>query len=73
MTAIARRSRSTNAPITIGDSVWVATRAAVLRGVTVGDGATIGAHALVSPDVPVGGIVLVPVQLSDLALGIGEC
>ena len=31
------------------DSVRVATRATVLRGVTVGDGATIGAHAALHP------------------------
>jgi putative colanic acid biosynthesis acetyltransferase WcaF len=49
-----------NAPITIGDSVWVATRATVLRGVRVGDGATVGAGALVVKDVPVGATVLAP-------------
>ena len=49
-----------NGPIAIGNSVWVATRATVLRGVTVGDGATIGALALVTRDVPVGGTVFAP-------------
>ncbi|MEW5811279.1 MAG: putative colanic acid biosynthesis acetyltransferase [Actinomycetota bacterium] len=46
-----------NAPITIGDSVWVAARATVLRGVTVADGATIGATALVTADVGRGATV----------------
>jgi putative colanic acid biosynthesis acetyltransferase WcaF len=49
-----------NAPITIGDAVWVATRATVLRGVRIGDGATVGAGALVVKDVPVGATVLAP-------------
>jgi putative colanic acid biosynthesis acetyltransferase WcaF len=52
-----------NAPITVGDSVWVATRATVLRGVNVGDGATIGAGALVVKDVPVGATVLAPLSI----------
>jgi putative colanic acid biosynthesis acetyltransferase WcaF len=49
-----------NGPITIGTSVWLAARATVLRGVRVGDGATVGATALVTQDVPPGEIVLAP-------------
>jgi putative colanic acid biosynthesis acetyltransferase WcaF len=49
-----------NAPIVIGDAVWVATRATVLRGVRIGDGATVGAGALVVKDVPAGATVLAP-------------
>lgn len=41
-----------NAPIVIGDSVWVATRATVLRGTRIGDGVTIGATVVVTGDVP---------------------
>ena len=40
-----------NAPIVIGDSVWIATRATILRGVHIADGATVGATALVTGDV----------------------
>lgn len=40
-----------NAPIVVGDSVWVAARATVLRGVQIADGATVGAGALVTGDV----------------------
>lgn len=40
-----------NAPITIGDSVWIATRATILRGVHIADGATVGAGALVNRNV----------------------
>ena len=36
----------------IGRDVWVGTRAIVLRGVTIGDGAIIGAGAVVTRDVP---------------------
>lgn len=49
-----------NGPIVIGDSVWVAARATVLRGVQIGDGATIGATALVTRDVAEGETVLAP-------------
>lgn len=49
-----------NAPITVGDSAWVAARATVLRGVTIGDGALVGAAALVTRDVAPGATVLAP-------------
>ena len=52
-----------NAPIVIGNRVWVAVRATVLRGVTIGDGAVIGATALVTRDVAEGAIVLAPASL----------
>lgn len=41
-----------NAPIVIGDSVWVAARATVLRGTRIGDGVTIGATVVATGDVP---------------------
>jgi putative colanic acid biosynthesis acetyltransferase WcaF len=41
-----------NAPIVVGDGVWVAVRATILRGVTLGDRSVVGAQALVSSDVP---------------------
>ena len=46
-----------NAPIRVEDGAWVATRAVVLRGVTVGAGAVVGAAALAGVDVPPGGVV----------------
>jgi putative colanic acid biosynthesis acetyltransferase WcaF len=49
-----------NGPITIGDGVWVAARATVLRGVHIADNATIGANALVVKDVPEGATILAP-------------
>jgi len=48
------------APIRIGNDVWIATGAKILRGVTVGNGAVIAAGAVVKDDVPsfaiVGGV-----------------
>lgn len=46
--------------INIGNDVWIGSRAMILGGVTIGDGAVVGAGALVTKDVPpyaiVGGI-----------------
>lgn len=50
-----------NGPITVGDGAWVAARATVLRGVTIGARALVGATALVTRDVPEGVTVLAAV------------
>jgi len=39
-------------PITIGDNVWIAAKATILPGVTIGEGAVVGACAVVAKDVP---------------------
>ena len=44
-------------PISIGSHVWIATRATVLPGVKIGDGAVIGMMAVVADDVPAGAVV----------------
>ncbi|WP_345041421.1 DapH/DapD/GlmU-related protein [Georgenia daeguensis] len=49
-----------NASISIEDEVWVAARATILRGVTIGQQAVIGATALVTKSVPAGQLVLAP-------------
>ena len=49
--------RPSVAPVRIGDRVWIGTRAVVLKGVTVGDGAVIAAGAVVHDDVPAGAVV----------------
>lgn len=38
--------------VTIGDDVWVGTRAVILHGVTIGRGAVVGAGAVVTRSVP---------------------
>ena len=38
-------------PVVLGNDVWVGANASVLRGVTVGDGAIVGAGAVVVHDV----------------------
>ncbi|HHV22389.1 MAG TPA: putative colanic acid biosynthesis acetyltransferase [Propionibacterium sp.] len=46
-----------NAPISIGSRAWIATRATVLRGVTIGENALIAAGAVASADVAPGAVV----------------
>ena len=52
--------------IVIGNDVWIGYEAIVLSGVTIGDGAIIGARAVVTKDVPpytiVGGIPAKPIR-----------
>ena len=38
--------------MTIGNDVWLGSGAMILSGVTVGDGAVVAAHAVVTKDVP---------------------
>jgi acetyltransferase-like isoleucine patch superfamily enzyme len=45
------------APVVIGDDVWIGCRAIVLKGVTIGDGAVIGAGSVVTQDVPANTVV----------------
>jgi putative colanic acid biosynthesis acetyltransferase WcaF len=49
-----------NGPIHVEDDAWLAARAVVLRAVTVGARATIGASALVVRDVPASALILAP-------------
>ena len=44
-------------PIAIGNDVWIGGRAIVMPGVTIGDGAVIGAGGVVTKDVPARAIV----------------
>ncbi|SOE74938.1 putative colanic acid biosynthesis acetyltransferase WcaF [Streptomyces sp. OV198] len=47
-----------NAPITVEPGSWVAARAVVLRGVTVGRGSVVGASAVAHHDVAPGAVIL---------------
>ena len=38
--------------IKIGDNVWIGEKAAIMGGVSIGDGAVIGANTVVTHDVP---------------------
>lgn len=53
--------------IVIGNDVWIGYEAVILAGVTVGDGAVIGARAVVTKDVPpytiVGGVPAKPIRM----------
>jgi acetyltransferase-like isoleucine patch superfamily enzyme len=46
------------APVRLGDNVWVGDHAQILKGVTVGDNAVIGAGAVVSRDVAANTVVV---------------
>ena len=39
-------------PVTVGNDVWIGANACVLRGVTIGEGAVVGAGSVVTKDVP---------------------
>ena len=48
----------TTAPIVIGDDVWIAAKASVFQGSTIGPNAVIGAHALVKGNIPAGAVAV---------------
>lgn len=49
--------RRGSAPVIIGDHVWIGSRAMIMKGVTVGDGAVIAAGSVVTRDVAAGSLV----------------
>jgi len=49
---INRQGQTPRRPIHIGNDVWIGTRVVVLPGVRIGDGAVVGANAVVTRDVP---------------------
>lgn len=56
--------------IVIGNDVWIGYEAVIMAGVTIGDGAVIGARAVMTKDVPpytiVGGVPARPIRLRFL-------
>ena len=52
--------------ITVGTDVWIGALAVILRGVTIGDGATVAAGAVVTRSIPAGeiwgGVPAVPLR-----------
>jgi len=58
------------APVVIGNNVWLATRVIVIKGVSIGDGAIIGAGAVVTKDIPAGAIAVgVPARVIKMRPG----
>lgn len=55
--AIDRQAGTHKGDIRIGNDVWIGREAVILPGVTIGDGAIIGARAVVSRDVPAYSVV----------------
>jgi len=45
------------APVVIGNKVWIGFGVAILKGVQIGEGVVIGAHAVVTRDVPAYAVV----------------
>ena len=54
-----------NAPIVVERGAWVAVRATVLAGVTIGEEAVVGAGAVASKDVSAGSVVVASTQVVD--------
>jgi len=56
-----------SAPIVIGDDVWIGTKATILKGITIGNGAVIGAGSVVTDDIPSFAVVAgVPAKIISL-------
>lgn len=62
--------------IVVGNDVWIGYEAVILSGVTIGDGAVVGARAVVAKDVPpytvVGGVPAKPIRrrFSDMEVSL---
>lgn len=53
-----RKQPLVSSPVQIGNDVWVGTGSSILPGVTIGNGAVIGAKAVVTHDVPANAVVV---------------
>lgn len=63
-------------PVVLEDDVWVGAKASIMPGVTIGRGSIVGAHALVTKDVPpftvVGGVPAKALRTLDEKLFVPE-
>lgn len=50
-------SELTEKPVTIGNDVWIGTHVVILRGVSIGNGAVVGAGSVVTKDIPAFAVV----------------
>ena len=57
ITPINQQGQLPTKPVTIGRDVWIGTRAILLPGVSIGNGAIVGAGSIVTKDVPERAIV----------------
>lgn len=65
-----REQGASCAPVRIGNNVWLAARVVVVKGVTIGDGAIVGAGAVVTKDIPAGAIAVgVPARVVKMRPG----
>lgn len=56
--------RHTEAPVVIGNFVWIASGAIITQGVTIGENAVVGANSVVTKDVPANCVVVgVPAKI----------
>ena len=53
-----RKRLNPPADVTIGDRVWIAERASIYKGVTIGADAVVGAHSVVTRSVPAGSVAV---------------
>ena len=47
-----REQGAVSAPVVLGKNVWLGAKVTVLKGVTIGDNAIVGAGAVVTKDIP---------------------
>jgi len=65
-----RSQEYTTAPIVIGDDVWLGSKSVVLKGVSIGRGAVVGAGAVVTRSLPSGVVAVgVPARVIGSRLG----
>jgi acetyltransferase-like isoleucine patch superfamily enzyme len=53
-----RKQPLVSSPVQIGNDVWVSTGCSILPGITIGDGAVIGARSVVTHDVPANAVAV---------------
>jgi acetyltransferase-like isoleucine patch superfamily enzyme len=59
-----------SAPTRLGNEVWLGANVVVLKGVTIGDGAVVGAGSVVTKDIPTGAVAVgVPARIVRIRVG----
>jgi len=53
-----REQGTSSAPVRIGSNVWLAGKVTVLKGITIGDNAVVGANAVVTKDIPANAVAV---------------